>query len=259
MNTLLSSVNLAANPAALPSNIRNFLRIGRTGNDSTTCAVCHQSIPPGKQYILDAYGNATCMSHEVRSCCICGRTIIGQSFEVPAYGYACGECGKAVEYEEIEAIRCKINDFYSRLRIFIPGYRLSLRSAADMAQTYSQYFDRPPLGAAWKDDGSTEHRYRVDIMSQQSKVSIGNTLAHELLHLWQYHRGVNAPKEYAEGFCNLGAFLYTASVDKGEALVHLSRMMENRDKHYGVAFRQLKVLYDVYGLGAVIAAMKSFR
>lgn len=255
MNTLLST-HQPGDPVTLPQNVRNFLRISDLHNRNLTCAICNQPIQ--SRYFLDPYGTTACNRHELDYCCLCGRIITGPRVQVPGYGYSCTDCGMAIKYDELETIRLKINEFYTRLRIFIPGYRLSLRHAQDMAQAYSQYFDRPPLGAAWKDDGSPEHRYRIDIMSQQSKVGLGNTLAHELLHLWQYHRGINAPKEYAEGFCNLGAFLYTASVDKGEALVYLSRMMENRDKHYGVAFRQLKVLYDVYGLPAVIAAMKSF-
>lgn len=255
MNTLLSA-QLPTQLPELPVNVRNFLRISKIHNRSLSCAICNQPIT--SRYYLDPYGTTVCGHHSPDYCCICERIITGQRVQVPGYGYSCTDCGMAVRYEELEEIRLKINAFYEQLRIFIPGYILCLRHAQEMADAYRQYFNRPPLGAAWKDDGSAQHRYRIDIMSQQSKVSIGNTLAHELLHLWQYHRGIKAPKEYAEGFCNLGAFLFTASVDKGEALVHLSKMMENRDKSYGVAFRQLKVLYDVYGLPAVIAAMKSF-
>lgn len=255
MKTLLSD-NHQAPVAELSDNTRNFLRIANLHNRRLECAICHN--PVSGQYILDNYGSVVCHRHAIESCCICGRIITGPRVNVPGYGYACTECGMAVKYDELEQIRLKVNRFYEALRIFIPGYRLTLRHAQDMADTYRPHFSTPPLGAAWRDDATPDHKYRIDIMSQQSKVSLGNTLAHELLHLWQYHRGINAPKEYAEGFCNLGAFLFTATVDKDEALVHLSRMMENRDKSYGVAFRQLKVLYDVYGLPTVISAMKTF-
>lgn len=255
MNTLLSGERRAPQ-AELTDSTRNFLRLSRLHTRNLTCAIC--STPINSQYYLDPYGAAVCGRHEITSCVICGRIITGPRVQVPGYGYSCIGCGKAATYQDIERIRQKVNDFYASLRIFIPGYRLILRHAQDMADTYAQHFSTPPLGAAWRDDGSPEHRYRIDIMSQQSAVGLGNTLAHELLHLWQYHRGIDAPQEYAEGFCNLGAFLFTASVDKDQALVYLARMMENRDKSYGVAFRQLKVLYDVYGLPTVIAAMKEF-
>lgn len=255
MNELLSSLH-PGDPVSLPQNVRNFLRISDIHRRNLSCAICGQPIQ--SKYYLDPYGSTVCNRHELDYCCLCGRIIIGPRVQVPGYGYACTGCGMAVKYDELETIRLKINAFYEQLRIYIPGYTLRLRHAQDMKDGYSEMFDRPPLGAAWKDDGTPQHRYRIDVMSQQSKVGIGNTLAHELLHLWQYHRHINAPQEFAEGFCNLGAFLFTASVDKGEALVYLSRMMENRDKSYGVAFRQLKVLYDVYGLPAVIGAMKTF-
>ena len=256
MNEPLSTVQ-PGQLVELPATVRNFLRLDIHRKGTLTCAICEQ--PIRTDYYVDPYGSCVCRKHPFSYCCICGRIITGSRVVVPGYGHSCTGCGMPVKYDELQKICTKIIKFFERLRIHIPGFRLSLRHAEEMSRAYEGQFTQPPLGAAWQDDGTDPYGYRIDIMSQQSKVAIGNTLAHEMLHLWQYPRRIKAPIEYAEGFCNLGAFLYTASVDRDEALVHLSRMMENRDKNYGVAFRQLKVLYDVYGLPAVISAMYSYR
>ena len=142
MNTLLST-HQPGDPVTLPQNVRNFLRISDLHNRNLTCAICNQPIQ--SRYFLDPYGTTACNRHELDYCCLCGRIITGPRVQVPGYGYSCTDCGMAIKYDELETIRLKINEFYTRLRIFIPGYRLSLRHAQDMAQAYSQYFDRPPL------------------------------------------------------------------------------------------------------------------
>ena len=238
----------------LPFNVRNFLRLTPSGHQNHRCNICSAVIE--ERYFLDPYGTIICHRHTPQFCCLCARIIIGDPIAVPGYGYACFDCGREKSYQEVELIRRKINNFYSSLHIYIPGYQLRLVSPEEMNATYGRKNGRPPLGAARKIKDCS--RYAIDLMSQQSKLDIGNTLAHELLHLWQYHRNISAPLEYAEGFCNLGAFLFTSTVDKDEALVLLSKMMENRDRNYGSAFRQLKILYDIYGLPTVIAAMKTY-
>lgn len=238
-----------------PFEINSFLHI--LNPDNMECAICGCKIKKDESFRIDDYGTAVCGRHKnVKKCSLCRRFIKESPVLVPSFGNVCPECGTRHSYEEAIEVSDFVNRFYARKRIFIPGYRLCLLSAEEMVEKYKNHFNPIPLGVARKDD--VENEYRIDIMRQQSKVSIASTLAHELLHLWQYHRGIYAPKAYSEGFCNLGAFLVVATVNKDESLVILSRMMENPDPEYGVAFRRLKVLHDVYGWRAVVKAMKQF-
>lgn len=235
----------------------NFLHIDRATTSGTLrCNICH--LPLSRNCMRDAYGNAVCSRHNVNRCCMCGRLILGPSTPVHVYGLACDECGTKRTMEELLQVRETVNTFYTRMHTFIPAYRLGLLPAVTMWEKYREYFRKPVFGAAWRDDGDPAYVYRIDIMSQQSHIGLARTLAHEVLHLWQYYRGVDAPANYAEGFCNLGAYLFLSTVDSGEALVALSNLMEDPDSQYGVAFRQLKVLYDAYGWKAVINAMRQY-
>ncbi len=101
--------------------------------------------------------------------------------------------------------------------------------------------------------------YRIDLMRQLSRIGMAKTLAHELAHLWQWHRNIDAPHTYCEGFCNLVASLVVSQISKTEALVILHQMMENPDPAYGAAFRELKIVYDIHGWQTLIEAMKTFQ
>lgn len=253
---LISS--LSDNPASMPEEGRRFMSVGYLSRHHN-CAVCGKELSSSDFPKVDAYNNAVCANHVPSTCVICSRFITGNKVYLPGYGDACFECGMPRNYKTLESVRVAVSKFYADKRLLIPGYRLALLTASKMTEKYAQYFDVPPMGAAWEEDGNPDYGYRVDIMSQQSVISMSNTLAHELLHLWQFYRKIRAPKPYAEGFCNLGAFLYVATLSPEEGLVNLSKMMENRDAAYGVAFRRLKVLHDVYGFEAVCKAMLTYR
>ncbi|MDE6574696.1 MAG: hypothetical protein K2L84_05155 [Muribaculaceae bacterium] len=250
---LISSITRSG--VEMPEHGRRFFWRGVLMRN-TRCIVCGEPVHDGRNISVDDYNSVSCASHAPERCFVCNRFIIGSRVVVQGYGYACKECGTPRSYAELEKVRLSINAFYAKLHMFIPGYRLVLLPGQTMLDKYVRYFDVPPLGAAWKEDGNPDYGYRVDIMSQQSVISMSSTLAHELLHLWQFYRGLEAPTPYAEGFCNLGAFLYVSTLNEDEALVNMSRMMENRDADYGVAFRRLKLLYDMYGWDAVVKAMK---
>lgn len=243
----------------LPDEGSRFLRLGANDIRRLRCAVCDAPVDPQGNYRLDAYGTAVCHQHMVSECGMCGRIITGNRVVVPNYGYACVDCGTPCTMEDLLEVRDTVNAFYEKKRLYIPPYRLGLLHAQAMWEKYDKYFHTPVFGAAWRDDGSPDYHYRIDVMSQQSHVGLARTLAHEVLHLWQYYRGIEAPADYAEGFCNLGAYLLLTTIAEGEALVSLSRMMEEPDRRYGVAFRQLKVLYDAYGWQAVIQAMRNYK
>lgn len=251
--------NVIASTAGMPQAVLNdagadFLGLAGLGCEPCRCMVCGRELPPRTRFRLDRYRNAACARHPVRFCVLCGRMMLpGAGKELPGMGHACDRCSTVRSYAELKAIVGFVNTFFVEHRLYVPAYEAVLLSADEM---YSRHYEREgtlPLGVAM--EGSP---HRVELLACQSRVGMAATLAHELLHLWQYHRGIKAPRHYAEGFCNLGSFLVTSRIRRSEALVRLFGMIENPDPVYGRAFRELKVMYDVYGWRAVIAAMKRF-
>lgn len=251
--------NVIASTAGMPQGVLNaagadFLGLAGWGGEACRCMVCGRELPPGTRYRHDRYRNASCTEHSVRFCVLCGRMMKpGAGQLLRGLGHACSRCATERSYAELTAIVGFVNTFFVEHRLFVPAYEAVLLTADEM---YRRHYEREgclPLGVAIE---GTPHR--VELLASQSRVGIAATLAHELLHLWQYHRGIKAPRPYAEGFCNLGSFLVTSRIRRSEALVRLFGMIENPDPVYGRAFRELKVMYDVYGWRAVIAAMKRF-
>lgn len=240
--------------AALPDSGSDFLGIpAATGSHAPVCAVCGTAIDRTSHFHLDRYNTAACAQHRVRYCAVCRRMLTDGGSHIAGLGHVCGKCSETRTYAELGTICRFVQKFYREKHIYVPAFRATLVPPDEMKARYFGTYGSTPLGVALEGPP-----HRVELTSTQSKVSMASTLAHEMLHLWQYHRGIMAPAPYSEGFCNLGAFLVTGRIARGEALVKLLSLMENPDHAYGHAFRELKVLYDVYGWRAVVAAMKRF-
>lgn len=238
----------------LSDQSRDFLRLALSApGHSHECAVCGRSLV-GRRFFADRYATAVCASHRITQCCLCNRIIPGEVHSIAPYGPVCSHCCSTLNYDFAATAMPQVFDAFRRMRIFVPEFNLRLLEPSEMAQAYPEEV-QPPLGMSTKtDDGS----YTVDILARGSRAVFIRTLAHEMAHLWQWYRGVKAPAAYSEGFCNLVAFKVLSDSDTEGALVHLMDMMEDRDPAYGTAFRELKVVADVYGWNAVVAAMKRF-
>ncbi|MDE6134585.1 MAG: hypothetical protein K2F79_03315 [Muribaculaceae bacterium] len=253
-------------PRELAQGGKSFLYLSSAyGRRRLACAVCGREIAPGEPFVCDRYDTVVCSRHHFEFCKVCERIILGQPSSIRHLGSACALCASERSKADLEKAVNTIYGFFKEKRIFIPRYSVDLIKASAMNEKYAREFGFMPMGAAVEKYTGTEvippgeTRYHIDLMSQQSPTSLAKTLAHEVLHLWQYHRDIKAPVPYAEGFCNLGAYQVLASTfSTTEAMVLLKNLMEDPDPSYGVAFRELKVMHDVHGWISVIAAMRSF-
>lgn len=256
MNQEHNSANIISprhDSSPLPRAGRNFLRIASTvDGEDLTCVICGQQVDPAG-FRCDNYNNVACLHHNITYCRFCHRIIHGPKVLVPHFGFCCYECAKPINFDELTKIAVFIIKFFKERGIYIPEFKMNLLPAEHMQQRYQNDFETVPLGVACKGNP-----HRIDLMSQQSKLGIAETLSHELLHLWQYHYNINAPYEYSEGFCNLGSYEVLLQIDRSEALVRLKTLMENPDPAYGVAFRELKVVHDVYGWDTVVKSLLKY-
>lgn len=242
-------------PKPLDSNSRNFLRIASTVDcDNMHCVVCGNQVQTST-FQVDRYNNVACAHHKLEMCVFCQRIITDGGVDVPFYGHACSDCGAPKSYTMLERVRAFVYDFFTRYKLFIPGCQVKLLSAEQMYKQHADKWGNVPVGTAISHGVG---HYEVHLMRNTSEIGMIKTLAHELTHLWQWHRKIDPPASYCEGFCNLVASLCISEINKGEALVRLYSMMEDPDPDYGQAFRELKVVYDVLGWDNVISAMKKY-
>lgn len=140
-----------------------------------------------------------------------------------------------------------VHNFYEKLGMSFPGHKLRLVSVKEMTELVMNDLGNgisAAYGLAYdKYDGS----YHVCVLRNLSKIAFAGTFAHEILHLWQYGKHIDAPAPVCEGFCNLGKYLLLSTIDKAEAHRRMSYEMLDPDPVYGEGFRSLKVLYDTRG------------
>lgn len=89
--------------------------------------------------------------------------------------------------------------------------------------------------------------YEVFILRDLSKLFFAHVLAHELLHIWQYHQGLYPEQQLCEGFCNLGSYYVLEHIGGAEAEAQMKLLCENPDPIYGDGFRIIKKQYDKGG------------
>ena len=121
---------------------------------------------------------------------------------------------------EPHAAAAAVNAATTNWKLYLPAVRICLLSAEEMQLAHGSP-EGTPRGVASRNSSG----YRIDLMRQLSRIGMAKTLAHELAHLWQWHRNIDAPHTYCEGFCNLVASLVVSQISKTEALVIIHQMM----------------------------------
>lgn len=224
------------------------------GMKEKKCFICGEYIRTS--YYSDHNGHYACGNHDVGTCFVCLSICDKKnSINVPNYGLICPECTKK-NIDENLALRLiqYVNNFYIKLGMSFPGHKLYLVSIDEMNKRIDE--GDSALGLAYNNyDGI----YRICVLKHLSKIAFAGVFAHEILHLWQYGKQINAPKHICEGFCNLGKYLVLSTINKEEAKLRISGMLSDPDPIYGEGFRIVKEVYDKTGWNGVINMMKQYK
>lgn len=94
--------------------------------------------------------------------------------------------------------------------------------------------------------------YTIYIYRHLSRTAFAEVLAHEMLHIWQYERDIDADAILMEGFCNLGSFIILNKIGTPRAFNFIRTMNANTDPIYGEGFRIMRDIYKVSGWRGVI-------
>ena len=228
------------------------------------CVVCGEIIRG--RYLLDYWGNACHPDHlqTVARCDFCRRFLAGACTEgMVKLGdgrMLCGICapssvtseGKArVLMRDVsrELARHGITVQTSGIDIRLVG-EPQLRSIAgtDNSDTkgYVDYqVDKNLFGTV------TRRRVTIYILAGMPRVQAAGTLAHELMHVWQFMQGrLHVEKALSEGSANFAASLVLSSIGGVEATYSIDMMRQDPDPVYGGGFRRVQSFVDREGITA---------
>lgn len=234
--------------------------MGLNDSNPIICCICGHEI--NGAYFIDPYNRPACKCHSDTQCFCCGRFCSPtKSLQVKRYGYLCPHCEvRMVKRDSAVRMAKVINDFYCQEKIKTPPYRLFLISSEEMVQR-DKSNKYPPCGLAtygFNSENENGRTYIVYVLSSISRTLAASIIAHEVLHLWQYELGIEAPDDISEGFCNLGAYLFLQYIQREESLHQGEYLIKNQDPIYGQGFRNMKAIFDCGGWSMAIQHLKSY-
>ncbi|MBQ7311038.1 MAG: hypothetical protein IJW88_05875 [Alistipes sp.] len=217
------------------------------------CTICNK--PLLGSYRVNKWGQKACVDHNLAFCTSCGRYVLPSDLCTPDGRHTCSECiGKVVRKpEHIEWVYSRVAAIFERNFLALPGkIPVEIVTAEQMQALHST-----PLSGVKMSSGLTVSRgvnffcapmqHKVYILDYHHKVVFGGILAHELLHVWQNEHHIELPKNYCEGFCNLGSYLFYTYLDNELSQKHAQWMLESQDPIYGEGFRQVKAIFEREG------------
>lgn len=215
------------------------------------CYLCGKKIVGS--YLCDWAGHTVCASHHlVEKCVSCGQICDNSAINVGMGSKLCNHCKKyRIEKSDSITIIRYLKGFYASTPIgTVVGWRLIMINPDAL---FWKTKDKNIRGLA-EAKGSD---YTIYIYRELSRVVFAKTLAHEMLHIYQYQQGFNPEKVLREGFCNLGSFLIMKDIGNKEAMAAASNMMQDPDPIYGEGLRRIKAIYDEEGWDGTIKAISN--
>lgn len=223
------------------------------------CYLCGQEI--NGPYYYDRYGNTICALHAHAPLCLCcGRICDAKSIAISPDRHICSHCQqRKIEMSFARQIIIFIYHIYEKKGLRFPRYDVKLISVMEMVKCSESDVYTYPLGLAQR-IGEIYHIYVLNVLS---RIGFVDTLAHEIMHIWQWHNNIRMPSKLCEGFCNLGSYFVLSSMmtdmPTEETRVSISRLLSNKDEIYGDGFRYWKNIFDKGGWTSVIDIIATYK
>lgn len=223
-----------------------------TIHNDDKCIICHKGV--NGEYFVDWAGNKACVTHknELVQCASCFQYCTSSAIDIGAGQKLCSRCQKnRVKSEDT----IKISDFIKRLYdnwglSLVSNWTLKLISADEMLQKTGNTKTR---GLA----ESFDNNYTIYIYRELSRVQFAKTLAHEMLHIYQYQHNIeSSDKAKYEGFCNLGSYQILKQINNVEARAAIKNLKESDDPIYGDGFRTMLGFFENGGWTEAISKLK---
>lgn len=236
------------------------------------CDLCNAVI--NGQYHTTFWGEVYCAQHQGKTpeCTYCGR-YIGDRHNRGGKEYSdgrqvCNICLKTAVNDEREGRR-----IMERVRGILARYDIDV----DILAIPLHLVDRNELSRAYGKDmhdhsGFCQHdfiksgdrildqHFQIYVLAGMPKMHFVATIAHELMHVWQYR---NSPPdnqlEFCEGSCNYAAWLVLSNYSGAEASYQMRVLEQNDNPVYGEGFRRVKQLADNRGRSGWLSTLQSHK
>jgi hypothetical protein len=234
------------------------------------CAVCGGIIEG--QYLLDYWGNAYHTRHknEALQCDFCQRFIVGTLGDgmkrLPDGRTLCSKCAPAavVSIREARSIVAHVAGELTRFGIHVDSRPIELRlvgqgemariaeNKAHEAKGFTDYtVKKGPFGNVQAE------KVKIYLLHGMPRTQFVGTVAHELMHVWQFQRGcLNQDPALSEGSCNYASYLVLTRSGGLEAEFVIDGMLKDPDPVYGSGFRRVKMYVEREGVRAWLRALE---
>lgn len=237
------------------------------------CAVCGGIIEG--QYLLDHWGNAYHTRHkgDALQCDFCQRFIVGALGDgmkhFPDGRTLCAKCAPS-SVESVREARSIMADVArelarSGIRVDTGTIQLRLLGQDGMARIarnrshetkgFTDYLvKKGPFGNVQSEE------MRVYLLLGMPRAQFAGTVAHELMHIWQFQRGcLEQDPAFSEGSCNFASYLVLKRLGGPEAEFAIDSMWKDPDPIYGGGYRRVKLYAEREGVRAWLRALEKRR
>lgn len=228
------------------------VKFGHHISDNPKCIICGATI--NGHYLYDWIGNCVCGKHDnekLERCISCGQFCGEDAVDVGSGKKICGHCKRyRIEPEDVATIKNHINSIYKSTIIGeITGWRFEFISFEEL---YKRTNNEKTRGLAQ----SVGDDYTIFVYRELSRVMFAETLAHEMLHVYQYKQKITSNEQNVEGFCNLGSYVILKSINTPESRNAIMGLKESEDPIYGAGFRKMLAAYESGGWQAALDELK---
>ena len=218
------------------------------------CCYCGKNIL-GLHYI-DLYGQKICASHPRHLCISCCSFCDDKAIMIAEGKYLCTNCQNYhTTLKDAKKIIKMIREHYLQTGLgVIDRFHLEMVSVEEMRQLCQPISAGDVLGLAMYNG----RRYDIRVIRNLSHTAMAGILAHEILHIWQYQRKLNAPQRICEGFCDLGSYEIYKLIKTTHAEVKIDMLQKDPSPIYGDGYRIVKRYFDKAGWQGVIKKMEGY-
>lgn len=233
------------------------------------CGVCAGMIQG--QYMVDYWGNAYHPFHEgdVSKCDFCNRFIVGSLADgMKRFDnrFLCGGCSATAVTNPDVAMSLMVKVWAQLKKVGIEVDATELQIHLVSRRKIQQLHNKFSHGLRGLTDyrekrsffgGAKSREIKIYLLRGMPRTEMIGTLAHELMHVWQFDRSRhNNNKPLSEGSCNFASYLVLRKIRNEHSDYFIRVMMDDQDPVYGEGFRRVKKYVEANGLPAWLGMLQ---
>ena len=218
------------------------------------CTICNTIL--FGTYLVDGWKQPICATHKVEYCASCGRFVKPTDIHLADGRCVCSYCQPGIVHtpQHIQWVEQQVRTMLAKhgfvgLPTNIPIQIVTPQEMAKENRTGIINLNQAGLTRYSGVSGvsSIRKEYKIFVLNYLQKIKFAAVLAHELLHAWQYEKGISLSAPMTEGLCNLGAYLVLEEINQEMSRVLIKSLEDDHDLIYGDGFRKVLALYKQLG------------